>query len=341
MSKRLFTILLAVISAGLLFGAISYYRQLSPQPAPDKPASAKPLDKYSIPALQKTTFQPSDVTIGKPLDLGVASQAYQFFYSDNFAPEKRISGTIMLPPQPGRYSVLLMLRGWADEEVYYPGYGTKNAASYFAQQGYITIAPDFLGYGDSDPYSGDFAEARFQMYTSALTLLASVENFGPAMERAGLNTYSLDTDRLGMWGHSNGGQVALTVLAVTKRPIPTVLWAPVTLQLPDNILHYAADQPDGGRLIRALVRNFESSYDVWKYSMTNYIGDIQAPLQLHQGSADEAVPQAWNDNFVEQLKEQDKDVTYYVYPQADHNMRPDWGTVIARDVEWLQERVLK
>ena len=218
-----------------------------------------------------------------------------------------------------------MLRGWADEKVYYPGYGTKNAASYFAQRGYITIAPDFLGYGDSDPYSRDFAEARFQMYTSTLTLLASVMNVGPALEQAGIAGYEPDTDRLGMWGHSNGGQIALTVLAVTKRPIPTVLWAPVTLQLPDNILHYSADQPDGGALIKKIVSDFVTEYDEQTFSMTNYTSDIQAPLQLHQGSADEAVPQAWNDDFVARLKGQGKDVMYYVYSQADHNMRPDWG----------------
>ncbi len=335
MPKRFITILLAVASAGLLFGAISYVHQSSPQPAPDKPAPAKPLDKYSIPALQKPTFQPSDVTIGKPLELGVASKTYQFFYSDSFAPNKRISGTIMLPPQPGRYPVILMLRGWADENVYYPGYGTKNAASYFAQKGFITIAPDFLGYGDSDAYSEDFAEARFQMYTSALTLLASLERFGPVLQEKGLS-YSLETSRIGMWGHSNGGQIALTVLAVTRRSIPTVLWAPVTLPLPDNILHYASDQPDGGQLIKSIVDEFRAQYDVRKYSMTNYVDDIVAPVQIHQGGADDAVPQAWNDDFVTQLHAKGKDVTYYVYPQADHNMRPDWGTVIARDVAWLQ-----
>ena len=60
-------------------------------------------------------------------------------------------------------------------------------------------------------------------------------------------------------------------------------------------------------------------------------------MQLHQGSADEAVPQKWSDDLVKVLREKDKQVTYYVYPGADHNMRPAWDTVVARDVEWFNQ----
>ncbi len=302
--------------------------QIAHQPSP------KPLDSYSIPALKKTVFSPSRITIGKELQLNPSTQSYLFFFRDQFAPDKKVSGTITLPPQPGTYPVIVMLRGWADENVYYPGYGTKNAASYYARNGFITIAPDFLGYGESSPSSVDLAQARFQMYTTTLSLLASLESVSEELSNRG---YALDTSRTSLWGHSNGGQIALTVLAITQASYPTVLWAPVTIPFPDNVLHYASDMPDNGILIKTLVAQFRRVYDPKLYSMTEYTSDIQAPLLLHQGGRDEAVPQEWSDAFAKRMQRLDVPLTYYIYPEADHNLRPDWNTVVARDVQWLQE----
>jgi uncharacterized protein len=292
--------------------------------------SPKPLAKYAIPAIRTTTFTPSAISIDPS-----TSNIHQFFFSDSFAPSKRISGTITLPSQPGTYPIILLLRGWADEEVYYPGYGTKNAAAYFARNGFIAIAPDFLGYGDSDPYSDDFAEARFQTYTAAITLFKSLENFNPALTDQHLS-YTLDTTHTGIWGHSNGGQVALYILASLKEPIPTTMWAPVTIPFPTNILHYSKDQDDGGALIRALVKAFQQNYDASQFTPNTFLEDITAPIILHQGTADEAVPKKWNDDFVAIMKKLNKDITYYEYSGTDHNLRPAWGTVIARDVAFFK-----
>jgi dipeptidyl aminopeptidase/acylaminoacyl peptidase len=298
----------------------------------------QPLDKYSIPNLQNHTFTPSPITITETLNLNVTPTVYQFFFSDNLAPNKRISGTMMLPPNPGTYPTIILLRGWADEEIYYSGYGTKNAAAYFAQKGFITVSPDFLGYGDSDPYSDDFIEARFQTYTAATTLYHSLTELNEQLSTK-IPGYQVDTDSVAIWGHSNGGQIALAVLAITRKPIPTTLWAPVTIPFPNNILHYSADQDDRGELIKSLVRNFSAMYDTRVFSPTSYIQDITAPILVHQGSADESVPQTWNDDFVASMKKLDKDITYFTYPGTDHNMRPAWGTVIGRDVEFFKTQL--
>ena len=52
--------------------------------------------------------------------------------------------------------------------------GTKRVGEYFAENGYITLAPDFLGYGGSDSESENIFESRFQTYTTTLTLLTNV-----------------------------------------------------------------------------------------------------------------------------------------------------------------------
>lgn len=328
----LFAVVLAIVAFAFLPKPSLYQIEMFQQKPKSTSTPPKPLAKYAFPAIRAATFTPSTISI-KPANS--TFQTHQFFFSDSFVPTKKISGTITLPTQPGSYPVILMLRGWADEEVYYPGYGTKNAAAYFAQHGFIAIAPDFLGYGDSDPYSTDFAEARFQTYTATITLLKSLDNFNTALTKQDLS-YSLDTSHIGIWGHSNGGQIALSVLAILQKPIPTTLWAPVTIEFPKNILHYAADQDDGGALIRALVADFQQNYDASQFTPNAFLEDITAPILLHQGTADEAVPKKWSDDFVAIMKKLNKDITYYEYPGTDHNMRPAWGTVIARDVAFFK-----
>lgn len=334
-----FQIFLTFLAGAALAGWVVWY--ISPEEARDtmvqrslQNVMEKPLDKYTIPKLREADFSPSDITIDRQLDLGIQQPSRLFYFSDAYAPDKKISGSITMPQKPGTYPAIIMLRGWADEEIYYTGYGTKNAASYFSANGFITIAPDFLGYGSSDPYADGFLEARFQTYSATLTLLESLENVNEAFENADLN-YSINTDNIGIWGHSNGGQIALAVLEATNETYPTTLWAPVTEVFPQSILHFAADREDGGKLIKDIVADFNEMYDSDLYSPTSYYEWIQAPIQLHQGTADDSVPQEWSDTFHANMKNLNKNISYFVYDGADHNMRPVWDRVVRRDVAFF------
>ena len=58
------------------------------------------------------------------------------------------------------FPIIVMNRGFIDPEIYQTGMGTKNSASVYAQNGFITIAPDFLGFGGSDQEDIDPMAAR-------------------------------------------------------------------------------------------------------------------------------------------------------------------------------------
>ena len=73
-----------------------------------------------------------------------------------------------------------MLRGYADKEIYQPGIGTKKAATVYADNGFITLAPDFLGYGTSGPEPENEIEARLIKPATVLQLLASISNLSMA-----------------------------------------------------------------------------------------------------------------------------------------------------------------
>jgi len=133
----------------------------------------------------------------------------------------------------------------------------------------------------------------------------------------------------------NGGQVALSVLEITQQPYPTTLWAPVSKPFPYSILYYTDEFDDEGKALRHELAQFEKEYDVRRFSITDYLEQIKAPLQLHQGTADDAVPQAWSDELVERLEALELEADYFIYPGADHNLVGSWDTVVARDLAFF------
>lgn len=284
----------------------------------------RPLDKYTIEALSRRQGRAGTITLDEAVATASGFTAWTFHYASD---GKKVTGLAHIPAgisETEKAPVIVQFRGYVERGAYSPGIGTKKSAEVFARNGYISLAPDFLGYGGSDNPENDVFEERFQTYLAAVDLLASVRSISLA-----------DASRIGIWAHSNGGQVALTVLEITQRKYPTVLWAPVTRPFPYSILYYTDEAEDKGKALRKKLADFERDYDSDLYAMTNYLDRISAPLQVHQGTADDAVPVRWNDEFVADLKKRNITIGYFLYPGADHNLQPSWNTVIARDIEFF------
>lgn len=80
-------------------------------------------------------------------------------------------------------------------------------------------------------------------------------------------------------------------------------------------------------------------YDANLYSVQNYLDRIKAPLELHQGTADDAVPVVWSDSLYKKLKEDKVDIKYFTYPGSDHNLMPAWNTVVARNIAFFNNHL--
>lgn len=284
------------------------------------------LDKYSFSRLQSRAYQPTKIILERVITKKPEYTAYLFsFFSDG----KRVTGQLNLPTISGKKPVIVMIRGFVDKDQYKTGVGTRPAAEHFAQHGYITIAPDFLGYGESDQESYDVFESRFEKPVTVLNLLASI----PTLPQS-------DPKKIGIWGHSNGGQIAISVLEISKQSYPTTLWAPVTMKFPDSILQFADELPDQGAYLKGQLDIFHERYADADYSIDQYLNDIAAPLQLHQGTKDESVPVSWSLSFVEKLKALKKPVTYFQYEGEDHNFdRGKWSLVVQRDLAFFEQHL--
>ncbi|SRR5258708_16106500 len=285
------------------------------------------LDKYTIKNLtnQFTAQKGSQIARVKIL------KDYLKFTSNEFMIDldsKKVSGMLNIPKGERRFPLIVMIRGYVDSKDYFIGNGTINSSIFFANHGFITISPDFLGYGESSPEPDNIFEARFQTYTTLTTLLKSVNSIP---EWDGKNIF--------VWAHSNGGQIALSTLEITGVNYPTVLWAPVSSSFPFSILYYTDEAIDHGKSLRRELSKFEEIYNTDLYSLTNYLSQIKAPIELDQGSLDSSVPVQWSDNLAKILKDQGLSVDYNVYLGADHQMTPLWNTVIQKDLEFFNSKL--
>lgn len=297
----------------------------------------KPISKYAqytFDALSAKKFLVGIIKIGPATKKETNFTTHVFTYQSD---GKTISGMINVPLANARgksstFPVVVLLRGYADQKNYHIGLGTERSANFLAANGFLTLAPDFLGYGYSDWEDTDILLARFYRPVEVLNLLSAVSSLPSA-----------DSSRIGLWGHSNGGQIALSILEITQKSYPTVLWAPVSLGFPDCVLTYLGTQEEVGNPVKEKVDEFARDNDPKKYSISEYFGQIKSPFIVHQGTSDELIKVEWTQSLVQKLKGLGLSVDIYTYKGENHNFNryKDTGDLLRqRDLEffkkWLQ-----
>lgn len=314
-------VLLIVIIAGIYFWP---KRWLNPR-GNEIAVKELNLEKYDFDSLRIRGGIKSEIEIGGTIPAVELRRIkkYDFetreisFVSDG----KRVSGMINYYPEKSSLSkVVIMIRGYAEKAGYYPGSGSWRVADKLAEAGYTTISLDFLGYGHSDSESTDILEARFHKVVEVLDLIESVKQLP-----------WVDKNRIGIWAHSNGGQIALSVLEVTGTKYPTILWAPMTQPFPESVLSTI----DEGSPVKAAIEEFETHYDSRRYAFENYYQWIKAPILIQQGTEDDQVKVEWQQKVAENLKKTGKTVSLIIYPGDDHNLKVNWEKAVIRDVEFF------
>lgn len=292
---------------------------------------------YTFESLSKKQFIPGTITLNSITKREKKFTTYVFIYKSD---GKTISGMANIPIGNGqsfgftqdKFPVIILLRGYADKKYYHIGLGTEKSANFLAENGFLTLAPDFLGYGYSDWEDQDILLARFYRPVEVLNLLAAIDSLPQA-----------DNSKIGLWGHSNGGQIALSILEITGKPYPTSLWAPVSLGFPESVLTYLGTQEEVGNVVKEKIEEFIRGNDPQKYSISEYLDKIRAPFIIHQATADELIKTEWTRSLVEKLKSNGNNVDLYFYSKENHNFNryKTTGDVLRkRDLEffekWLQ-----
>ena len=306
---------LIIIAFGLILGGC---RIISPKGSQTQIISHD-LDKYDFDSLSQRQGVASKIEISQEKAKMGSGVIYSFESQG-----KKISGTMtdLHPEVSALRPVIIMIRGYAPVEGYYPGSGSWRVAEEFAKEGYITFSIDFLGYGQSEAAATDALEARFEKVINVMDLIKSVEQLP-----------WVDKNKIGIWAHSNGGQITLSVLEVTEGKYPTVLWAPMTNPFPQSLID-TADEGEEKQKAIDYVNLFLKYYDGRRYAVENYWEKIKAPILIQQGTADEWCEVEWQEKVVKSLKDLGKKAELIIYQGSDHNLKNDWSEAVLASKRW-------
>lgn len=328
-----------------------------------------PLNKYKINELSKLTLPKANMKI---ISLIADSDEFKSYLVSFETLGGSMSAQLNLPKTGLATKLILMIRGYVPLEIYQTGVGTRAAASVFANHGYATLAPDFLGFGVSSNDFDDSWESRFVKPAQMMGLFNELKQldlrqleclYEQVESKKSICEKSHEIENIGIWAHSNGGQIALTTLEAIDQGIPTSLWAPVTVPFPYSVLFFTDEMQDEGKATRIWLNQFEKSYDVFDFSLTKHLSRLQGPIQIQHGTMDEAALYSWSLEFAQKIEDENalrqkqmlenqtasmsaqKDVLPKIefelitHHGADHNLKPTWDNAINQDLVFFSKHL--
>jgi len=307
-----------------------------------------------IEVMRQQSYPGSEITFEQTLESeGNYSQHVVSYQSDGY----KIYALMTIPngPKPDTgWPVIVFNHGYVRPSEYST---TGNYVPYMdmlASSGYIVFKSDYRGHGRSDGEEAVGGGYGMPDYTvDVLNAVASLQAYPDA-----------DPNRIGMWGHSMGGQITLRAMVASQDIKAGVIWGGVVAPYPDIIARwdftrnpdfspematpqFATPQSSAGNWLH----NFSSWVDEFttKYgnpaenpafwvtiSPNSYLADFSGPIQLHHSITDEMVPLAWSETLIEELQAVgDSSYEFYTYPNDNHNIVVNYGTAMGRTVDFF------
>ena len=287
--------------------------------------------------MRERDYPGSDLHVEQTLAAGSSYRRYIASYrSDGL----KIFGLLTVPmgskPAHG-WPVIIFNHGYIPPQQYRT---TERYVAYvdaFARAGFIVFKPDYRGHGSSEGQAlSGYGTPDYTV--DVLNAVATLKHYPLA-----------NPDRLGMWGHSMGGQVTLRALVVDPSIKVAVIWAGVVAPYGDLLNSWHPPNPPpppAGRFSwrRSFIETYgspQTNPGFWNaISPNSFVSDITAPVQLHHSVRDEEVPVQFSRTLAQELKDAGKPVQLFTYPGDDHNLSASFSLAMSRSVAFF-DRSLK
>lgn len=242
-----------------------------------------------------------------------------------------ISGVMNIPNGDGPFPLVLLNHGYIDPAVYTQGRGLKREQDYLAREGFAVLHSDYRGHAASDP-SPDTRE----IYDAGLEYSMDVINAINAVKNSDLK--QIDTEKIGMLGHSMGGGVTMNIIAAYPDLVDAaILYAPVHADAWENFTRWR-DMRDEGDRTRAVLGTRAENPTAWDaLSSLTYLKNTHTPILLFQGTNDTDVPKEWSDFLANYMENIGKPITYIVYEGEKHEFISNWSDFMAKTRIFLKE----
>ncbi len=309
----------------------------APSLAPVPSSTPAPPHPLSIEYMRQQDYPGSDIAIEETLGPAVNYRRYVTSYRSEGL---KIYALLTIPfgakPQGG-WPAIIFNHGFIPPAEYRT---TERYVAYvdgFARSGYVVFRPDYRGHGSSEGQApGGYGSPAYTI--DVLNALGSLKRYP-----------DVDPGRIGMWGHSLGGQVTLRSMVTVKDIKAGVIWAGVVAPYADLLTKWrirpgGVPAPTAASSWRSsLVSQWgspEENPEFWdSISPNTYVADLSGPLQLHHGTADESVPIGFSETLSQEVREAGKMVEFYAYPGNDHNLAQSFGIAMQRSIAFFDRYV--
>ncbi len=330
-SKDMKRILLTLLVGSALIGIALSLQKSSPSPTPSSTSTqsgqvtktAPPTSQVSlsISALRARSYPGNDLVVEQTLS---PHESYTQYIASYMSDGLKIYGLLTIPkgtkPSSG-WPVILFNHGYLDPVAYTP---TARYVAYvdgFAKHGYIVFKPDYRGHGKSEGTAqGAYYDPGYLI--DDLNALSSLKKYKDS-----------NPTKIGVFGHSMGGNITLRDLVITHDFKAAVIWGGVVGSYTDLLYNWENKVPfhPTGRDLALRINHrqeFLTQYGTpqanpsfWNsIDPTAYLRDITTPIQLDVGGTDEEVPIDFSKTLRDNLQSAGKTVEYYEYPGSNHNI---------------------
>lgn len=243
---------------------------------------AEMLSPYSLEALANRSYGEGELRVEYAWqDKDEFTRYYITYDSDGL----NIHGYVNIPDGNGPFPVIIALHGYIPANEYETlDYSTRYADS-IARKGYIVLHPNLRNFPPSDS-PGRVRDFQAGYTVDVMNLLACVREMAG---QDGIFKHA-DMTRMGIWGHSLGGGVALRVVNLVPEIKAAVLYGAVSQRYTSS----------------------SAGFNVYDLNATS------AAFSVHHGELDEVISPDWSRTLCADLEEAGREYECYFYEDQPH-----------------------
>jgi dipeptidyl aminopeptidase/acylaminoacyl peptidase len=288
--------------------------------------------------MREKLYPGSTLTVTQTLTPGSNYNRYVVSYQSEGL---TIYGLLTVPTETkskNGWPIILFNHGYIPPKSYSTNTSYAAMIDPLAGAGYIVFAPDYRGNDNSQgtPMQTYISPAYV---TDSMNALSSIKRYKDA-----------NPQKIGVFGHSMGGNITLHELVMTHDFKAAELMAGVVgdesgiLQWWSNRIaahSIVGNDLDTSKVVEQMVKEngTPSSNPLYWNAIdpTQFLSFITSPVQIQVGSGDVEVPTDFSSTLKNSLQKAGKLVDYRVYQGADHNLSPDTSSAMAVTVTFFNK----
>ena len=234
-----------------------------------------------------------------------------------------MTGTISIPNGNGPFPVVIVNHGHIPPERYWIGQDSGIFGDPLAAHGFISIAPNYVGYEGSGTGEPGLTTNE-QIAVTDMDLIASLSSLPQA-----------DPNRVAVIGHSQGGGVSQILMVTDPRIKAVVLHAPVSSDEVENANRLHARNgtwptPNGDPAL--------SPDRYFHLSPRNYFTAGQPPVLMVQGTMDHTIPADHTQHTYDALQKAGIRSELLWIQGGDHDLvGADLARAVAAEEAWIRQ----